>query len=82
MVFCIDKHQPDVILAAPMNLLGQDPSKSPRCSEAGNIDQQGINPTLADIFQHHGANAHFVDICGKSGDTAMILANLLSTPDS
>ena len=81
MIFCRDKHQPDVILAAPMNLLGQDPSKSARCSEAGNIDREGINPILADIFRHHGANPHFIDLCGRSGDRSTILANLLSTPD-
>ena len=81
MIFCRTEHQPDVIMAAPRKHLGQDPSKSPRCSEARNIDQQGINRTLADVFQHHGATPHFIDLCGRSADPATIIANLLATPD-
>ena len=81
MIFCNAEHQPDVIMAAPRNHLGQDPSKSPKCSESGNIDQQGINQTLADVFQHHGATPHFIDLCGRHSDPATIIANLLATPD-
>ena len=81
MIFCRAEHQPDVIMAAPRKHLGQDPSKSPRCSEARNIDQQGINPTLADVFRHHGATPHFIDLCGRHGDPATIIANLLATAD-
>ena len=81
MIFCRALHQPDVIMAAPRKHLGQDPSKSPRCSEARNIDQQGINRTLADVFRHHGATPHFIDLCGRSADPATIIANLLATPE-
>ena len=81
MIFCRTEHQPDVIMATPRKHLGQDPSKSPRCSEARNIDQQGINPTLADVFRHHGATPHFIDLCGRSADPATIIANLLATLD-
>ena len=81
MIFCRALHQPDVIMAAPRKQLGQDPSKSPRCSEARNIDQQGINRTLADVFRHHGATPHFIDLCGRSADPATIIANLLATPE-
>ena len=81
MIFCRAEHQPDVIMAAPRKHLGQDPSKSPQCSEARDIDQQGINRTLADVFRHHGATPHFIDLCGRSADPATIIANLLATPD-
>ena len=81
MIFCRTEHQPDVIMAAPRKHLGQDPSKSPRCSEARNIDQQGINQTLANVFRYHGATPHFIDLCGRSADPATIIANLLATAE-
>ena len=81
MIFCRDEHQPDVIMAAPRKHLGQDPSKSPRCSEARNIDQQGINQTLANVFRYHGATPHFIDLCGRSADPATIIAKLLATAE-
>ena len=80
LVFCNENHDPDVIMAVPRRLLGQDPRETPGCQEAGDLSQRETNRTLVKVFRHHGAQPHFIDICGQTGDVATILGDLLSTP--
>ena len=81
LIFCDDTHSPDVIMAMPQKMLGQDPRESPRCSEGRELENEGINQTLAEVLRHHGATPHFIDICKKSGEMTTTLASLLGRPE-
>ena len=80
LVFCDETHSPDVIMAMPQKLLGEDPQEIPRCSVGRDLENRAISQTLLEVFRHHGATPYFIDICGKSGKLTTILANLLGLP--
>lgn len=81
LVFCDETHNPDVIMAVPQKLLGEEPNEIPRCSVGRDLEDRGISKTLAEVFRHHGATPYFIDLCGKSEKLTTILANLLILPE-
>ena len=71
------QHEPDVIIAAPRELLGDDPGRAPMCAAGREAARGGINLTLEEVFRHHQANPHHIDLCSKSGNGLAVLAGLM-----
>lgn len=82
LIFLNAKHEPDVIMVAPRELLGIDPATTTRCAAGTEAAREGINQALAAVFRHHQANPHHIDLCGESGDGLAVLAGLMGTAAS
>ena len=78
LIFWNQNHEPDAMMVLPGKLLGRNPGETPKCSAGKKAELRGLNDTLGEVFRHHGATPHHIDLCRRTQDGMGVLSGLMA----